>query len=135
VEWICETYPVDQLVQDQIDFFTEQFEMVVDDLYALPADNPVVAEGSGLLPDCVSRVADRQKGIWMVSTQGFEQEMRPFVGQKSEPWFEKLTEWSAKRREHTVTRAEQLGLKIVETDGSRTTADTIELVKTHFGLR
>lgn len=135
VQSYFENSPVDELVEDQINFFIEEFEMVVDDLYEFPRDQPIVAEGSGLLPEQVGRVTDPHRAIWLVSTEAFERKMRPFSDQeKSEPWFNNAIEWSTKRKERLVLQAEGLGLRVIETDGSRGIDDTINLVKAHFGL-
>jgi adenylate kinase family enzyme len=129
-----ENSPVDELVETQIDFFTEEFEMVVDDLYELPRDKPIIAEGAGLLPEQVSRVTTPDKAIWLVATEAFERKKRPWEDHKSESWYDKMIEWSTKRKERVVSHAERLGLKVVVTDGNRSIEDTINLVKSHFGL-
>ena len=135
VPQLFETFPVDELVEGTINYFIEEFEMVVDDLYELPRDKPIVAEGSGILPGPVSRVTKPNRTIFLVATEAFERRRRSQANQESpEPWFEKMIESSSKRREQTVLQAEHLELKIIETDGSRSIEDTFDLVKGHFGL-
>ena len=41
---IFETIPVDDFVESQIQFFTEEFGMIVDDLYEFPKDKPILAK-------------------------------------------------------------------------------------------
>lgn len=53
-------------------FRGEAFELIVEDLLALPAE-PVVAEGFRLLPELVAPLlADRRQAVWLLPTPGFQ---------------------------------------------------------------
>lgn len=134
IQSIYQDFPVAILVEHDLKFFIEQFDMIVEDLRCLPQDKHVVVEGSQLLPEQVIQVTDSDKAVWLVSTERFEREMRPWEDQKAEPWFNNLIEASTRRKALVVSQAERLGLRIIVTDGSRKIEDTVDLVKSHFGL-
>ena len=133
---IFNTVPVDDLVESQINFFIEEFEMIVDDLYELPKDRPILAEGTALLPPQVGQITDPNRAIWLVATESFERKIRQERIEKDSnerfipaPWFDNLIAWSSKRRARTVSEAQELGLEVLETDGSRSIENTFEMIK------
>ena len=131
--------PIDTLVEDYCNFFIEQFEMVVDDLYELPRNQPIIAEGVGLLPESISRVADPHRAILLIPTEEFEREMlQARYQEKPDPLFDKDIEWYSKWRvkwsERATSQVEGLRVKIIETGGNNSLENTIDLVKAHFGL-
>lgn len=138
---IFETFSVENLIKLQINFFTEEFEMVIDDLYEFPKDKPILAEGTALFPSQVSPVTEPHQAIWLVATETHERKIRQQrMKQDSEwnfemdPWFDDMITWSSKRKERTTSQAEQLGLKFIETDGIRSVQDTFDMIKSHFEL-
>ena len=141
IQEIFETVPVEDLVELQINFFTEEFEMIVDDLYEFPKDRPILAEGTALFPSQVGPVTESHQAIWLVATQTFERKIRqqrneqlPEWNFEMGPWFDSMITWSSKRKERTTAQAEQLGLKVIETDGSRSVQETFDMIKSHFKL-
>jgi len=46
--------PIETLITRELAFYREEFEMVIEDLLALPRTTPIIAEGAALLPECVS---------------------------------------------------------------------------------
>ncbi|MFI7039794.1 shikimate kinase [Microbispora rosea] len=55
-------------------FHGEGFKLIVEDLLALPADLPVVAEGFRLLPGLVQPLlAERRHAVWLLPTPQFRQ--------------------------------------------------------------
>ena len=137
-EWF-DTIPVADLVELQIKFFTEEFEMIIDDLYELPRDQPILAEGSALSPSQVSSVTEPHQALWLISTESFERNIRQqrFEGNPDieiGPWFDNMITWSSKRKKRTISQAEHLGLKVIETDGNRSIQDTFDMIRSHFKL-
>lgn len=138
---IFEKFPVDDLIELQMNFFTEEFEMIIDDLYELPKDKPILAEGTALFPSQVSPVTEPHQAIWLVATETHERKIRQ-QRMKTEPewnlemglWFDDMITWSARRKERTTSQAEQLGLRVIETDGNRSVQDTFDIIKSHFKL-
>ena len=65
--------PVGELVADEIAIYREEFGMILDDLRALPADRPILAEGAVLLPEFVIPVmSDPRAAVWVVPTPDFQ---------------------------------------------------------------
>ena len=132
--------PLDELVEDQFEFFAEQFEMVVDDLLKRPRNQPILAEGIGLLPEQVSRVADPHRAIYLVSTEAFVRAVEDSFEEErkregGESWIVRMHfEYRLKLNERTISQAEAHRLRVVETGGKLTIEETIDLVKAHFGL-
>jgi hypothetical protein len=49
----------------------EAFDLIVEDLLALPTDRGVIAEGSRLLPERVAPLlADPRRGVWLLCSSG-----------------------------------------------------------------
>lgn len=128
--------PYDELVEDQFDFFAEQFDMVVDDLLKLPRSQPILADGIGLLPEQVSQVAEPHRAIYLVSTEAFAQSVHDSKdwGDR-ESWLVRMHfEYGERLKERTIAQAKDLGLRVVETGGRLSIKETIDLVKAHFGF-
>jgi len=68
-QWVNRT--PSQMVEAELADFAERFEMVLEDLAALPADR-VVADGFGLLPELIaSATPDRSQAIFLLPTPAF----------------------------------------------------------------
>ena len=53
-------------------FSEEGFHLIIEDLLAMPDDNPILAEGFKLLPRVVSPLlSDIQQAIWLLPTREF----------------------------------------------------------------
>ncbi|MGH2515510.1 MAG: hypothetical protein ACRDHP_07625, partial [Ktedonobacterales bacterium] len=67
----------EQLAARSRAFNLERFELIVEDLLAMPHDRPIVAEGFGLLPECVVPViAERRHALWLIARPRFLAAMR-----------------------------------------------------------
>jgi hypothetical protein len=66
--------PMEALVQEAVACYGEHFSLVVEDLLALPADRPILAEGTALLPQLVARFAEPGRAVWVVPTAEFQRE-------------------------------------------------------------
>ena len=132
--------PVAQLVDDVLRAYEEEFATIVDDLLALPAGQPVLAEGNALLPELVGDLLGaRRRSIWLVPTTAFQREYYPrrgawvhdVVRQCSDPqqalqnWMDRDVAFAA-----IVERdAAQRGLHVIRVDGSRSIAEQAAMVE------
>jgi len=134
--------PVQALVRATTAAWRERFAMVIDDLLALPATTPILAEGPGLLPtDVAPLLTTPQQAIWLVPTEAFKRTTQPTRGggpanQTSDPAraYRHLIELDLQLAIDVRRHADELGLTVLVVDGSRSIADTATFVAQHFGL-
>ncbi|HXO21940.1 MAG TPA: hypothetical protein VOA87_18655 [Thermoanaerobaculia bacterium] len=137
---------VEDQVSDLLVFYREEFPLIVEDLLALPADGPLLVEGTGLLPDEVAQLApDPRRSLFLVATPGFRRRRYPQRGawvaellaqcERPEEAFER---WMARddalarfRRERIAAR----GQAEIVVDGERTIAETAAAAAQHFDLK
>jgi 2-phosphoglycerate kinase len=125
-------------------FQGEGFELIVEDLLALPGEPAILAEGLSLLPRLVSPLLSRTKqAVWLVPTPRFRRSAFDSRG----------TTWSIARhtsnperalanclaRDHLFTdevvkQATALRLPVIEFDGSLNVDEATTLVAQHLGL-
>ncbi len=71
--------PAEARAEELLGFYRDEWEMVLEDLRALPG--PVVAEGVGLLPDLVAAVCpDPRRSLWRIATPAFRR--RVYAGRE-----------------------------------------------------
>ena len=133
---------VDEMVRATTAVWHERFAMVIDDLLALPATAPILAEGPGLLPaDVAPLLTTPRQAIWLVPTEAFKRATQPTrgggpVNQTSDPAraYQHLIDLDLQLAVDVRRHAEELGLTVLMVDGSRSIADTGTFVAQHFGL-
>jgi hypothetical protein len=134
--------PPDMMARQTIGAWRERFGMVIEDLLALPAQPPIVAEGAGLFPECVHPfIDDPARAVWLVPTEGFKHRLYAargkadsFAGTSNpERANRNLVERDLLLGEHVARRARELGLTVLEVDGARTVGEMAEFVAAHFG--
>jgi hypothetical protein len=121
--------------------FSCRFPLVVEDLLALTANKPIVAEGFGLLPDLVDPILSSPwQAIWLVPTETFKWES---MARRGKPSFAKLTSNPEKARMNLFARDTMLadyyrehvtayGYTLYEIDGSASSEEMTTLVHDHF---
>lgn len=117
----------------------ERLQLALEDLLALPAAPPIVAEGYGFTPDLVAPLlAAPRQAIWLVSTEAFK---RPIYARRGKGGLNTSDPERARRNhygrdvllaEHFRRRAEALGLPVVTIDGTRSLDEIVALVDAHF---
>jgi hypothetical protein len=137
--------PVDVLVQDAIRVYREEWNMIVEDLLALPADTPIIAEGAALLPALVHDVlADPRQAIWVVPTAAFQRERYPqrgawvqeIVSQCADPeqalrnWMDRDVTFAS----WVSQEAKRQHLSLLVVDGERTIDENAVVVEAHLQL-
>jgi hypothetical protein len=125
--------PVDAQAEALTAFYRDQMEMIIEDLLEL--DGPVLAEGSGLLPELVAPLlTGRSKALWMIATPGFRRRtypdrgawVREMIAEMDDP-DQAFERWMARDDLLAARRAEQaaaLGLNVMTVDGSHSIAET-----------
>jgi 2-phosphoglycerate kinase len=136
--------PVEALVQQAIDCYSEVFELVLGDLLALPDDQPLLVEGTALLPGLVAKwLTERRRALWLVAEEKFQRQhyaRRGWVGEilqgcpdpaaAFENWMRRdaaFAEWITKE---TTTAS----LDVLRIDSNRTIEEIADLAARHFHL-
>jgi hypothetical protein len=119
----------------------ERFQMLVEDLLALPIDTGIVAEGPWLFPELVVPVlSSPRQGLWLVPASEFKQAS---AARRDKPGFRHETSdpdgatrnWLARDlllADHVRRSAAALGLTVWEADGSRSPDEMLALAEQHF---
>ena len=126
-------------------FRGEGFDLLVEDLLALPPDPPVVAEGFRLLPRLVQPLlADERHAVWLLPTPelrrtAFERRgsLWAIAGRTSEPEhaLRNLLERDRMFTERLAEETRRLGLRAIAVDATTPEEDVAEQVMAAFGLR
>ncbi|MCU0519513.1 MAG: hypothetical protein MUF84_02310 [Anaerolineae bacterium] len=137
--------PTDVLLAEAIAAYSEQFELILEDLRGMPDGEAVLAEGTALLPALVAPLlASRGQALWMVPTEAFQRAMYPkrgtwvqdILASCADPdaalkaWMDRdvaFARWVA-------AEACVLGLSVVWVDGSQDIAMLTELVVARLDL-
>jgi len=138
--WVLRT-PV-EMAENTIASWTERFSLVLADLEKIPHHRPILVEGPGLFPDCVSQViSSPHHAIWLVPTPEFVRWVRrgrmpDGMPDTSEPMvaLENLVQRDVLLAEHVVDGANSHGFTVVRIDGSRPIPEISAQVEAHFGL-
>lgn len=136
--------PADQLLREVIACYSEHFSLVLEDLYALTEQRPLLVEGSALLPRLVAEVApDPQRMIWIVPTADFQRTyyaQRPWIREilaecrQPEAAFANWMERDARFACWVITEAAGIGGTVLQVDGQQSLPDNARAVVNHFGL-
>ena len=137
--------PADVLLAEAISCYSEQFELILEDLVALPDGDPVLAEGTALLPALVAPLSERSgQALWMVPTEMFQRVMYPrrgawvqdILAACADPeaalkaWMDRDVAFSR----WVAAEASALGLPVAWVDGSQDIPAMTHLVADRLGL-
>jgi hypothetical protein len=138
------TRPVDIQLREEIAIYREEFDMILDDLLALPPSPPILAEGTALLPDCVNDVlTNPHQAIWIVPSESFQREhysgrgswVQDILRHCADPdlafrnWMDRdvaFARW-------VTGKAIALGMRLLEVNGEHAIAEYAQTVAQHFG--
>ena len=125
-------------------FRGEGFDRIVEDLLALPAGQPVVAEGFRLLPRLVAPLlADPARAVWLLPTPAFRElalDSRggrwQIAGRTSRPEaaLRNLLDRDRMFTDRLDAEVHALGLPAIAVDGTATESDLTDRVAAAFGL-
>jgi hypothetical protein len=125
-------------------FRGEAFELIVEDLLALPTDQRVIVEGLRLLPLLVAPLlADRRQAAWLVPTPAFRLaafesrgSMMDIAGKTSAPdrALDKLLRRDGLFTDRVERETLAAGLSVINVDGATSLDESASRVAGHFGL-
>jgi hypothetical protein len=133
--------PPRDMADETIGSFRERFEMVIEDLLAMPESPPVIADGFGLLPELVHPViASPRQAIFLLPTPAFralalERRGRGSADETSDVQLARANRLGRDEllTDHIRLSAARLGLATVDVDGSRGLHHIVADVTKHFG--
>ncbi len=140
--WVAPT--PEQMAEAAQQHFVERFEMVLEDLRAMPPGATVLAEGWGLRPDLIAPFLDRPtRAVFLVPTEEFLAHQLRTVSRAIS--FNPETRVSDPERaqrnrlarnqllaQDVVETANRLGLRVIMVDGSQSSEDLAATVEEHF---
>ncbi|MFF5260951.1 hypothetical protein ACFY4C_18585 [Actinomadura viridis] len=126
-------------------FHGEGFDLIVEDLLALPADRPVIAEGFRLLPDLVRPLlTDVSHAVWLLPTPAFRQAVFDdrggpawgFIARTGHPEhaLQNLLQRDALFTDRLTEQTRRLGLHELRVDSTITEEELARQVSMVFGL-
>jgi hypothetical protein len=133
----------EELFERAIAVWTEMFDLVLEDLRALPRARPILAEGPGAFPWCVAPLlSSTRQAIWLVPTaelrdavalRRYGSAMGHFPG-ASDPQRagRNLRERDLRLGQRIGEKCAELGLSWVEMNGSRDLDTSLALLEDHF---
>lgn len=136
--------PVAEQARGAIASWTERVGLAVEDLLALPADRPIVAEGPGFIPEALlPLLASPRQAIWLVPSEAFKRESHARRGKSAwrattsdpERAYRNHVERDLLMAEHYRRQARALGVPLIEVDGSRSVEAVVAEVEAHFAPR
>lgn len=124
--------------------WTERVDLAVEDLLALPADRPIVAEGPGFFPAAILPLLDDpRRAAWLVPTEAFKRAAHARRGKSA--WRHRLSDPDRALRHHVERdlllaghyrrELRRLNLPSVEIDGARPVGTIAAEVEVTLGLR
>ncbi len=67
--------PVDDQIIDEINFYYEEFEMIIEDIDGMEYSNGIVIEGAAILPDLLKTIGVKDNRVlYLLPTRGFQYE-------------------------------------------------------------
>ncbi|TLS53453.1 hypothetical protein FE782_04060 [Paenibacillus antri] len=137
--------PVDRQIRDVIAVYEEQFQLILEDLLALPSDTKIVVEGAALLPSSVApHLLHPHQGVWLFPAAEFQISHyvdREWIGGVLKHYENPdlaFSNWMARDigfADEMMRRAERHELASVVVDGARSAEETFDFVTKHFRLK
>ena len=135
-------YTPEQAAQHALGTFAQRLEYTLDDLRSLVSGRPIIAEGWGLRPEEVVKIAPSpQQIVVMVPTDSFRAHQLatlPRAGKLSfavsdpELGVRNRVERDRIVAQDAVDQAHRLGIRVIEVDGTRDAEGVADLVAEHF---
>lgn len=136
--------PLEQQVREEILYYDEEFPFILDDLQAMPGDQPIIAEGAVLMRHLLASIGVfPARAIWLVPSPAFQ---RKHYGQRE--WRHDVLSDCADRAEawdnwmerdigfatYVRDEARRSGFPCLTIDGTRPVDAILDDVSQHFGL-
>lgn len=131
------------MARDTVASWTERVGLAVEDLLALPADRPIVAEGPGFFPAAILPLLDDpRRAAWLVPTEAFKRAAHARRGKTA--WRDRVSDPDRALRHHVERdllladhyrrELRRLNLPSIEVDGTRPAASIATEVEEAMGL-
>lgn len=137
--------PVATQIREELAFYREEFPLVVEDLRGYHAGNPVIAEGTALLPGLITPfLTSARRGIWLVPGAAFQREhyarrpwIRAILDQCADPAaaFDNWMGRDSGFADAVARSADAHRLPVLRVDGARAIEDSVAFVARALGLR
>lgn len=137
--WVLTT--PEEMARRAIASWSERVGLAVEDLRALPAERPIVAEGPGFFPEILlPLLSSPRQAVLLVPTEAFKRASHARRG-KSERGYRTSDPERYRRNhierdllmaEHYRRTARGSGLLLIEVDGSRSAEEVAAVVGAHF---
>jgi hypothetical protein len=135
---------VEEQVAEEVMLYQEEFPLILDDLLALPATRPILAEGAALLPESVVPfLRAAHHAIWIVPTPTFQvthYAQRTWAQEVVAPCadprqaFENWMQRDIRFAEHVKHSARRVNMRTLVVDGGCSLGETTAIVERHFQL-
>ena len=124
--------------------WAERFDLVVEDLLAIPGDAPIIAEGAAFFPTVIGpHLSRRERAIFLIPTEQFKRASHARRGKSTDR--AARTSNPARYIAHHIARdllmadyyratVARAGLHAIQIDGARDTATIAALVEAYFDL-
>ncbi len=132
----------EEMARNAIAGWAERFDFVLDDLLAMPAQPEIIAEGIGLLPECVAEALDEpRRAAFLIHSLAFlrdaddaRQGLTAMTKMTSDPAraLANLMRRNELLADHLRTNAMRRGLRVFDVDRSLSLARVLELVEDQF---
>jgi len=136
--------PVSYLVWEELEYYRELYEMILQDLGKYKPGKPIIVEGAALLPELIHKSKlDPKKVLYMVPTKAFQihhYSQRAFIHHilkdcdDPEGAFENWMMRDHLFGQEVLRQAEKLGYGRIIVDGKTGLDAQIEVVRQYFGL-
>jgi 2-phosphoglycerate kinase len=139
------TQPVERLVQEVIACYREHFTLILEDVFAMPKDKPLLIEGTALLPKEVTNVQTNcNQSVWIIPTAEFQTEhyaKREWAHQiveqcdDAQSAFQNWMQRDIQFAKWVRAEAETLGCRVIIVDGKQSIEDNAVEIAGLFGLK
>jgi hypothetical protein len=136
--------PVTEQVADEVAFYHEEFNLLLDELAALPPEPPILAEGCAWLPELLERLGvSPMRAAFLVSSMEFQADQyagRPYVQpilQRCEDPATAFRNWmerDAAFGEMVLAQAAARGMTAIRVDGTQSLEEIQARVEKAFGF-
>jgi 2-phosphoglycerate kinase len=124
--------------------FIEEFGMILEDLYKLSDDKPILVEGINLLPQLIKdNIVNINHAVWLVADETFYKEHQ----MKRKELFERVKECYNQEQalqnyinddlafgKYILNDAKMLNFKVIEIGNESDITENMELISTYFNL-
>jgi len=136
--------PVEELLADELGFYHEEFELLLDEMDALPPGRPILSEGNAWLPELLHPLGvPPARVLYLVPTPAFQVAhyarrgfIKDILAQCVDPdaAFRNWMERDSRFGDEVCDQAAALGLCVIQVDGSLTLDEITALVEKAFNL-